>query len=199
MNTRKSVLALYLDTQKAKSTMKPFFFFLICSFTTAFAQSPSFAELDASPLDVVMYRNANNDAVARVIYSRPSKRGRKIFGYLVPYGKVWRTGANEATEITFFKPVVLNGNEVPAGSYSLFTVPGPDQWDIILNEETLQWGTRYDPEKNFVTTTVESETMPSSAESFSITFIETIDGPALLLGWDDTFISVPFKVMEEKE
>lgn len=167
--------------------------------TISFAQGPSFAELDASPLDVVMYRNDNNDAVARVIYSRPSKRGREIFGGLVPYGKVWRTGANEATEITFFKPVSLNGEKVPAGSYSLFTRPGEQEWQIILNKETLQWGTRYDPSKDFVSTTVESETMPSEAESFSITFIEQIDGPALLLGWDETFVSIPFQVIEGED
>ena len=78
-------------------------------------------------------------------YSRPGIKGREIFGGLVPYGKVWRTGANQATKIIFSTPVKLNGAEIPAGTYGLFTIPGKDEWTVIINKGAEQWGAyKYD-------------------------------------------------------
>ncbi|GAK89641.1 hypothetical protein JCM19297_1469 [Nonlabens ulvanivorans] len=104
------------------------------------AQEIAFSKIDKSPLDVVIHRDNNNQAIARVIYSRPAKRDRTIFGELVKYGEVWRTGANEATEIDFFYDVTINGNLVKAGAYSIYTIPGEDEWTFILNSQTNQWG-----------------------------------------------------------
>ena len=131
--------------------MKYLFFTLMlvaCKFSHA-QQENFFSDLDASPLDVVMVRDDSNKAIARVIYSRPSKRKRKVFGGLVSYGEVWRTGANEATEISFYQDVMIADQKIPAGSYSIFTIPNENEWTLILNTETTQWGTKYDASKMY--------------------------------------------------
>jgi hypothetical protein len=156
------------------------------------AQSISFSKMDKSPLDVVLHRNDQNEAVARVIYSRPSKRNRKIFGDLVPYDQVWRTGANEATEIDFFKPVQINNQLVPAGSYSIYTIPGKDKWTFILNSKTLQWGNEYDEKFNILEVQTETVSAPQTIEEFSISFIEMEDRILLFMGWEDTMTYLPF-------
>ncbi|WP_298951430.1 DUF2911 domain-containing protein [uncultured Nonlabens sp.] len=170
---------------------------LTCSFFS-FSQKDShltFSQLDKSPLDVVMYRDASRAAIARVIYSRPSKRDREIFGKLVPYDQVWRTGANEATEIAFYKDVKFNNELVKAGTYSLYTIPSEKGWEFILNTDTTQSGLEYDASKNLITTSMEVRPSPQEIESFSISFVEQNDGGMLFLGWDDTIASVPFTLV----
>lgn len=156
--------------------------------------SLAFSSLDKSPLDVVMYRDANQTAIARVIYSRPSKNNRVIFGELVPYDKIWRTGANEATEIVFYKDVVIKGKTIKAGSYSIYTIPGEDQWSFILNTETTQSGTVHNPEKDILKCDMDTITSPQEIESFSISFLEQKNGAILFLGWDETIASLEFKI-----
>ena len=98
---------------------------LVLLFTfTAVAQEPKFANLDPSPMDIAMYRGQDKAPLIRVIYSRPQKKDRKIFGELVKYDEVWRTGANESTEITFYKDMTVGDKTIKAGTYSLFTIPG---------------------------------------------------------------------------
>jgi hypothetical protein len=80
------------------------------------------------------------DAYVKITYSQPQKRGREIFGKLVPYGEIWRTGANEATEITVTKNIQVNNQLLKAGTYSIFTIPGPDKWTIIFNADIGLWG-----------------------------------------------------------
>jgi hypothetical protein len=163
---------------------------LIGSFSNLNAQD--FEDLDKSPMDAVIARNDNNSPLARIIYSRPQKKGREIFGELVPYGDVWRTGANEATEITFYENVMLNGQKVEAGTYSLFTIPEKEQWTIIVNSAINLWGAyNYDKSKNVLTTKVKSNRTAATVESFSITFRPTSEGANLLMGWDDTYVEVP--------
>ncbi|AGC75551.1 Protein of unknown function (DUF2911) [Nonlabens dokdonensis] len=172
-------------------------FLTFFSFTAVFAQDEdalSFSELDKSPLDVVMYRDANQTAVARVIYSRPSKRDREIFGKLVPYDELWRTGANEATEIAFYRDVIINDQLIKAGSYSIYTIPGRDQWSFILNTATTQSGTEHDPKKDILTCPMETIPSPQEIESFSISFLEQNNGAILFLGWDETIASLEFKI-----
>lgn len=154
----------------------------------------SFSGLDKSPLDVVMYRDANQVAVARVIYSRPSKNDREIFGKLVPYDQVWRTGANEATEIAFYKDVMINNKLIKAGSYSIYTIPGENQWSFILNTETTQSGTEHNPEKDILKCEMDIIPSPQEIESFSISFMEQKNGAILFLGWDGTIASLEFKI-----
>jgi hypothetical protein len=129
-----------------------------------------------------------------VVYSRPSMKGRQIFGNVVPFGKVWRTGANAATKITFSTPVKLNGAAVAAGSYALYTIPGEDEWTIILNKGVGKSGTQYDEKDDvlrFKTAPVNwSET---SLETFTIEFNELRDESAIMnLVWDHTV--VPIKI-----
>ncbi|WP_124981146.1 DUF2911 domain-containing protein [Nonlabens xiamenensis] len=152
----------------------------------------NFSALDKSPLDVVMYRDTDRNAIARVIYSRPSKKDRDIFGNLVPYGEIWRTGANEATEIAFYQNVYINDQLVPAGSYSIYTIPGPNSWTFILNKATTQSGLEYDSSQNLLQAEMDIIPSPQEIESFSISFMEQSNGGMIFLGWDDTIASLPF-------
>lgn len=138
------------------------------------------------------------DTYIKVVYGQPYKRGRKIFGGLEEYGKVWRTGANEATEITFTKRVQLNGNEVPAGTYALFTIPGRDEWTIILNQDLGQWGAfNYNKEYDFLRTTVPTDTTKQTVEAFTIRFTDVQEYQTqMVLLWDRSRVEVPIRLMK---
>jgi hypothetical protein len=153
-----------------------------------------FPKADVSAMDAVIVRTDDAESFMRVIYSRPQKNGREIFGKLVPFGKVWRTGANEATEITFYKDVMFGNKSVEAGTYSLFTIPDKDKWTIILNEELNLWGAyRYDDSKDVARIEVEPKPTAATVETFSITSKKADKGYHLLMGWDDTYIEIPVK------
>src|SRR5688500_2268176 len=103
-----------------------------------------------------------------IVYCRPSARGRKMLGGKEPYGQVWRTGANEATTIEFDKPVKVEGKDVPAGKYSLFTIPGENEWTIILNKEPKQWGAyKYNEKDDLLRVKGKPSKTPSFAEIFN--------------------------------
>ena len=104
----------------------------------SFAQAPKLEFPAASPACTIKQRVGLTDI--EIAYSRPGVKDRVIFGGIVPYGAVWRTGANNATKITFSAPVKLNGTDIPAGTYALFTIPGADEWTIIINKGAAQWG-----------------------------------------------------------
>lgn len=131
----------------------------------------------------------------KVVYGSPRMRGREIFGALVPYGEVWRTGANEATEITFTEEVTFGGQSVPAGTYALFTVPGPDAWTVILNRELGQWGAyNYTAEADVLRLDAPAEEADKQHEAFTIAFDEADDaGTTLSLTWDETAVRVPLE------
>jgi hypothetical protein len=135
-------------------------------------------------------------ANVKVTYGQPLKRGRVIFGDLVPYGKVWRTGANEATEITFKKNVSIAGKEIKAGTYTLFTIPQKDKWTIILNSELKQWGS-YDYDKikakNVLTTEVKVNSI-KMLEKLTYSFTDNANGTILNIGWDEVQVSLPIKM-----
>ena len=140
-----------------------------------------------------------NGFVITVDYCQPSKKDRLIFGEekdkaLVPYGKWWRTGANEATVIKFSKDVNIAGKALKSGTYTLFTIPEKDNWTIIFNQEVGQWGLAYDEKKNVMTVQVPSMQTDSSAEQFKISFDEKPDGGDMILHWDTTQVVVPIKV-----
>lgn len=139
----------------------------------------------------------SNGVDIKVSYGQPRKKGRMIFGReqdkaLLPYGKVWRTGANEATLIEFAKDVLMGGTLVKAGTYSLFSVPGQSSWKIILNSETGQWGTEYNDGKNITNVEVPIRIRPSVQEVFHIYFEEIPNGANMVLSWDQTEALVPF-------
>ena len=134
---------------------------------------------------------AKNENV-EITYGQPSKRGRVIFGELVPYGQVWRTGANEATEITFKKDCTFCGKHVKAGTYTLFTIPTKNEWTIILNSELKQWGSfGYEDikSKDVLHATVPVKKSSAMFEKFSI----ALGKDALEMNWDETGVSVPMK------
>lgn len=154
----------------------------------------NFAESDVSPMDQAIYKNKNKETVARVIYSRPLKRDREIFGKLVPYGKVWRTGANETTELTLYKNMEVGNETVQAGTYSIYTVPNENEWTVILNKKINTWGAmQYAEKEDMVRINVPVRQSPNTIESLSMAFQEAGKGADLLIGWDDRYIKVPFK------
>jgi hypothetical protein len=131
---------------------------------------------------------------------RPAMRGRRIMGQVVPFGQVWRTGANEATHFRTDRDLVIGGTRVPAGSYTLWTVPGPDQWTLMINRQTGQWGTVYDPAQDLARIPVHADPRRGTAvEQLTMQFVvirpeggET--SGALLIDWENTRVSVPFTV-----
>jgi hypothetical protein len=127
-------------------------------------------------------------------YSRPSMRGRKIMGELVPYDKVWRTGANEATTLT--TPVDLNigGTKVPAGKYTLWTLPSTGTWKLIINKQTGQWGTNYDEKQDFARVDMQKSELSAPVEQFTISFDKKGEDTAdLVMKWEKTSVSIPVK------
>ena len=153
-----------------------------------------FSKMDASPMDLAMYRDKNDAAVARVIYSRPQKRNREIFGKLIPYGEVWRTGANEATELTLYKDMKVADAMVKAGTYTLYTIPGEKEWTVILNNKTNTWGAyEYTDKEDKVRINVPVRQAPNTIESLSMAFQDSGNGADLLIGWDESYVKVPFK------
>lgn len=129
-------------------------------------------------------------------YSRPDAKGRKVFGGLVPYNEVWRTGANNATSITFTDDVMLAGNKVPAGTYGLFTIPTPNQWTIILNKTAQQWGAyNYKQEDDVLRVTVKPNKTATSTGTFSLQFANvTPNKMDLNLTWENTEVNIPLTV-----
>lgn len=131
-----------------------------------------------------------------VKYGQPSKRGRVTFGDLVPYGEVWRTGANEATEITFKKDVVIDKKDVKAGTYTLFSIPQKDKWTIILNSDLKQWGA-YEYEKikakNVLTTDVPVKKV-ASQEKLTYSLKDNATGTVLTITWDEVSVDLPITV-----
>ena len=148
------------------------------SYTKSFSPEAS-AKFDRNGLDV------------RVEYCRPAKKDRLIFGResdkaLVPYDKVWRTGANEATLITFANDVTVADTPVPAGTYSLWSIPGPAKWQLVINRETGQWGTRYNDGLDLARIEIPIRVNPQVTEDFRIFFEPKPYGADLVLNWDQT-------------
>jgi hypothetical protein len=125
-------------------------------------------------------------------YSRPNVKGRKIFGYVEPYDKVWRTGANLATVITFSDDVTLEGNKVPAGEYGLFSIPGENQWTVILNKNPKQWGAyTYNPADDYLRFTIKPVKLPRPVETMTLQFENMFPTTGeLQLLWENTFLTI---------
>lgn len=161
-------------------------------FTTE-VMAQKFSGLDKSPMDMASYPGdykVANKAV-RVIYSRPQLKGRSL-SELAPAGQVWRTGANEASEITFYTDATFGGKPIKAGTYSLFTIPGDKEWTIILNKNLNQWGAySYDESADVLRVSVPRSTDSTSLEEFSMAFSEADGGAQLAMGWEKTRVVVP--------
>jgi len=135
------------------------------------------------------------DLTVEVNYSRPTKKDRAIFGALVPYGKVWRTGANEATTITVNKDILFGTTEVKAGTYTLWTIPGAEEWSVILNNKMYGWGVNFDgeaqrdPMADAAVVKVPVRHLQAPVEKFTIA-VEG-DPQELTLSWDDVQVGIP--------
>ncbi|MFI5133971.1 MAG: DUF2911 domain-containing protein [Chitinophagales bacterium] len=168
-----------------------------------FAQSgTTLPPLDKSPMDMSYYPNnypslkiqgkITEPLAARVIYSRPQKSGRTIFGELVEYGKVWRMGANEATEIEFFRHVRIGGKKIPKGRYTLYAIVYENSWTIILNKDIDIWGAfKYDPKKDVVRVDVPVQKTSEVTEALAMMFERTTDGTNLVIAWDTVKVALP--------
>jgi len=142
-----------------------------------------------SPPDSVRASVAGASVAVR--YSRPSMRGRVIFGNVVPWNQVWRTGANQATVFETSADLVIAGAPVPAGKYSLWTLPSPGGWKLIVNRNTGQWGTEYDPQYDLARLDMKVEPLRQPVEQFTIAIEPSGKGGVLKLEWERTRVSVP--------
>lgn len=139
-----------------------------------------------------------DDLNIQVFYNRPFKKGREIFGVLVPYGKVWRTGANEATTFQTNQDLQFEGKTLKRGKYTLWTIPGEETWKIIFNSEYGQWGIGSDGEANrnpandVLTLDVHAVQQASEFEQFTISFEKVGEEAEMVLMWDKTLVAVPF-------
>jgi Protein of unknown function (DUF2911) len=160
------------------------------------------ATMDSSPMDMSYYPvnypilkiqdKATDPLIVRVVYSRPQKKGRTLFGDLVKYGEVWRLGANEATEIEFFQDVNIDNKKVKKGRYTLYALVDQDKWTFILNKETDIWGAfKYDSTKDVLRTSVPVEKQTDITEAFSIAFEKGKKGNKstdMIISWDDVLV-----------
>ena len=159
--------------------------------------------LDKSPMDMAYYPNnypvlkiqdkATEPLIARVVYSRPQKNGRTVFGELVEYGKIWRLGANEATELELYKDVRINDKKVKKGRYTLYTICNESKWTIIINKEVDTWGAfKYDDTKDVIRVDVDVQKQTDMVEAFTMVFDKTATGADLIMAWDNVKVSLPF-------
>jgi len=160
---------------------------------TTFAQAPAPKVEFPSPSPACTIKQRVGLTDIEIAYSRPGIKGRQIFGSLVPYDKVWRTGANNATKITFSTPVKLNSQDVAAGSYALYTIPGENEWTIILNKGVGKSGTQYDEKEDVLRFKTTPVSFGTTLETFTIEFNRVTDDSAVInLVWENTV--VPIKV-----
>lgn len=175
---------------------------VLCFSMSSVQAQVKYPAIDKSNLDLAYYPpmypllkiqgKAKDPLIARVIYSRPHKNGRVIFGNLVEYGKVWRLGANEATEIEFFTDVKIGDTKVKKGRYTLYAIPVETEWTIIVNKETDIWGSfKYDEKSDVVRINLPVQKLTETKEDFSMVFEKTGTGANLNMAWEDVQISLP--------
>jgi hypothetical protein len=153
-----------------------------------------FSKLDASPMDVAAYPSDYKNSLKeiKIVYSRPQLKGRAISD-LAMNGKVWRTGANEASEITLYKDMKLGATLIKAGTYTFYTIPGEKEWTAIISKDLNVWGSYFYNEANDVARiSVPVTSSEESLEAFSIVFAGTEQGVDMHLGWGNLRVTVPF-------
>lgn len=169
------------------------------AFSADFVSAQKLPGLDGSPADVAIFRPGGRGTVpvAKVVYGRPQKKGRVMLGGIEPYGTVWRTGANETTEIKLFRDVTFAGKKIKAGTYSLYTIPDKSEWTIIFNSKLDTWGAyEYDETKDVVRFKVPVTKPEAEVEAFTIAFAaeEGAVGTAdMILAWENSLVKIPLK------
>ena len=176
-----------------KNSILPVAIFIITLISSPQLTAQEFRSLDKSPMDMAAFPSSYkiSDKIVKVIYSRPQLKGRDLVK-LAPPGKVWRTGANEAVEITFYRDVVFGGKALKAGTYSLFAIPSSNEdWTIIINSAQNVWGSYYyKQDQDVVRVAGAISKADKNIEAFSMMFDSDM---TLKMGWGDTIISVPIK------
>ncbi len=168
-----------------------------------FAQeSAKVPEVDKSPMDMSYFPDqypiqkfqgkVTTAPSVRIIYGRPKKDGRIIFGDLIKYNEIWRIGANESTEIEFYKDAKIGGKKITKGRYTLYCIPTEKSWTFIINKDTDSWGAfKYDEKKDILRQKVSTTSVTTSVEALSIYFEKTTTGCKLNVSWDTTTASLP--------
>lgn len=156
---------------------------------------------DISPMDMCYFptdytklkmTNAiQTQPLARVIYSRPHLQGRKLFEEIIPYGEIWRLGANESTELDLFSDATIQGKKIKTGRYVLYAIPEKDNWTIIFNSNTDSWGLQPDPSKDIARFTIPVEQISNRLEYFTMVFSKTEKGADLIMAWENTEARLP--------
>jgi hypothetical protein len=188
--------------------MKPFVIALCLVIALSSYAQPKPTELDKSPMDMSywpanypilkMNGKAKDLPIARIIYGRPLKNGRSIFGGIINYNEMWRLGANEATEIETFRTLKIGGKVLAKGRYTIYCLPTENKWTIIINKDNFCWGNfTYDNKKDLVRTDLAVEKNSESVEAFTMYFDETKNGANLVILWDDIKTSLPIVLMDE--
>ncbi len=163
----------------------------------------AYVPVDVSPMDMAYYPvdysklkmadSISTPPVMRIIYSRPHKAGRVIFGKLQQYGEPWRLGANEASEIDFYQTVKIQNTTIAPGRYIIYCIPYPDRWEIILNSDIDVWGLHIDPKKDLYKFQIPIKEAVAETEFFTMLFEKTSTGADLVMAWDTTEARLPIK------
>lgn len=170
---------------------------IICTLFVVFsneAQAQKFAKMDVSPMDAATYPSSYRESskLIKIVYSRPQLKGRELSN-LVPNGEVWRTGANEAAELTLYTDMKLGDTVVKAGTYSFFTIPGDKEWTAIISTDINVWGAySYDESNDVARLKVPVSEGSKSIEAFSISFDKSDAGVDMHMGWGTARVTVPF-------
>lgn len=203
---------LYLVRIKPKDliVMKKLFIALmgflgVLAFTNLNAQ-PKWTDLDKSPMDVVYYptnlpiqttfRGSTDTPLVKIYYGRPQLNERTMLGSeAIPYGKMWRMGANEATEITLYKDATIGGQSVKAGTYTLYAIPNEDVWTVVFNSKLNTWGNyAYDEAKDVVRFDVPVKAPEAKIESLSMAILATDTGANWIIGWENAQVEIPVEM-----
>ncbi|HEX5025034.1 MAG TPA: DUF2911 domain-containing protein [Agriterribacter sp.] len=182
---------------------KSIFIALACLLTLSVTAQGKWTPLDNSPMDMIYFpmdypilkirKQAPEMPGIKIIYSRPQKKNRKVFGELVEYGAVWRLGANEATELNLFKDLRIANTKIKKGRYTMYAIPFKDKWTIIINKDNDVWGSfAYDEKKDIVRTDVKTGKNEEPVEAFTMMFEKADFGANLLITWEDVKVALPF-------
>ena len=172
-------------------------YYLLLLLPVTFVQAQNFRGLDKSPMDKASFPSSYrvSDKIAVITYSRPQLRGRS-FAEIVPFDKVWRTGANEATELRVFQPIQLGEATLKKGTYSVYTLFEEGIVTLIVNSATTAWGAySYDEKKDIARIKALYTTVEDSLEAFSVAFSKNAQSPVLYMGWEKIRVEIPFTVL----
>lgn len=177
-----------------KTTIITVFVFALTLAFSFQAEAQKFPKMDVSPMDAAVYPSSSriSDKLIKIVYSRPQLKSREVSS-LAQNGKVWRTGANEATELTLYTDMKVGGTNVKAGTYTFYTIPGNDEWTAIISTDVNAWGSySYNEANDVARMTVPCSNESESIEAFSIAFEEADSGVDMHLGWGTVRVKVPF-------